>query len=203
MICLKKSIGRALNILSTIFMHSIVVITVLIVLAIIVYFVDQGIGKKNGLTRAPLFGAYVIITGSMEPNVKIFDAVITVRESKEDIKVNDIITFVSPNPHHNGATITHRVIGIVKLDNGKVSYRTKGDSNPIPDSSLVNYENIVGKVILKIPKVGYLQSVISNNKLLVLIVIPCMFIIFSDLFSYLKRKLNEDDNTNSTEGKVA
>lgn len=185
-------------------MHSIVVLTVLIVLAVVVYFVDQGIGKKNGLTRAPLFGAYVIITGSMEPNVKVFDAVLTIRESKEDIKVNDIITFVSQNPHHNGATITHRVVGIVKLDDGKISYRTKGDNNPIPDSSLVNYENIVGKVILKIPKIGYLQSLISNNKLLVLIVIPCIFIVFSDLFGYLKRKLDEDtDNTNSTEGKVA
>ncbi len=201
---MKKSILRSLNILSTIFMHSIVVLTVLIVLAVVVYFVDQGIGKKNGLTRAPLFGAYVIITGSMEPNVKVFDAVLTIRESKEDIKVNDIITFVSQNPHHNGATITHRVVGIVKLDDGKISYRTKGDNNPIPDSSLVNYENIVGKVILKIPKIGYLQSLISNNKLLVLIVIPCIFIIFSDLFGYLKRKLDEDtDNTNSTEGKVA
>lgn len=200
---MKKSIVRALNMLSTIFMHSIVVLTVIVVLAVAAYFVDQGIGKKNGLTRAPLFGAYVIITGSMEPNIKIFDAVVTIREKKDDIKVNDVITFVSQNPYHNGATITHRVIGIVPLENGNVSYRTKGDANPIPDSSLVEYDKILGKVVLKIPKIGYVQSLVANNKLLVLIVIPCAFIILSDVFSALKRKLDEDDNKNSTEGKVA
>ena len=201
---MKKSIARALNMLSTIFMHSIVVLTVIIVLAVVAYFVDQGIGKKNGLTRAPLFGAYVIITGSMEPNNKIFDAVVTVRQDKDDIKVNDVITFISQNPHHNGVTITHRVIGIVTLDGGKVSYRTKGDNNSIPDSSLVEYDNILGKVILKIPKVGYVQSIVANNKLLVLIVIPCVLIILSDVFSALKRKLNKDvnANTNATEEKV-
>ncbi len=199
---MKKSIKKAFSILSTIFFHSILVLTSIIVLAVIAYFIDQGIGKKNGLTRAPLFGAYIIITGSMEPNIMIDDAVVTMRRSKEDIKVNDVITFVSQNPNHNGVTITHRVVGIVKLDNGKVSYRTKGDHNSIPDSSLVEYDNILGKVLFKIPKIGYLQTIIKNYKLLVLIVIPCMLIIFSDIFKGLKRKLDEDENDNSDKTKM-
>ena len=132
----------------------------------------------------------------------IDDAVVTMRRSKEDIKVNDVITFVSQNPNHNGVTITHRVVGIVKLDNGKVSYRTKGDHNSIPDSSLVEYDNILGKVLFKIPKIGYLQTIIKNYKLLVLIVIPCMLIIFSDIFKGLKRKLDEDENDNSDKTKM-
>lgn len=197
---MKKSIKKAFSILSTIFFHSILVLTSIIVLAVLAYFIDQGIGKKNGLTRAPLFGAYIIITGSMEPNIMIDDAVITMRRNKEDIKVNDVITFVSQNPNHNGVTITHRVVGIVKLDNGKISYRTKGDYNSIPDSSLVEYDNILGKVLFKIPKIGYLQAIIKNYKLLVLIVIPCMLIIFSDIFKGLKRKFDGDgkDNNNDT-----
>lgn len=197
---------KFLNILSAIFLYSLLTLMIIIFIVIGVYFIDQSITKKNGVTRAPLFGAYVIVSGSMEPNVKVYDAVFTIRKNQEQIKVNDIITFVSQNPQHNSATVTHRVIGVVKLDDGRISYRTKGDNNNVADSYLVNYNNVIGKVLFKIPKIGYLQLLINNHKLLFLLFIPSFIIIFSDIINIFvknnKVSVTKNLTENNEEGEI-
>ena len=79
----------------------------------IAYFVDQKIGAKKGESRSPLFGAYVIISTSMVPNINVYDAVVTARVDQKHIAVNDIITFISKEIETRGTPITHRVVGIV------------------------------------------------------------------------------------------
>ena len=56
-------------------------------------------------------------------NTKVKDA--------KDIKVGDVITFISTSSISKGMTITHRVIEVTKNENG-VAYRTKGDNNISP-----------------------------------------------------------------------
>ena len=41
-------------------------------------------------------------------------------------------------------------------------YQTKGDNNSRADSALVYTDDIYGKVLFKVPKIGYVQNALSN-----------------------------------------
>ena len=166
---------------------------VIIVVMFLAYFIDQQIGKKEGKIRTPLFGAYVIISPSMIPTINVQDAVVTVRVNKDKIKINDIITFISKEIETQGTPITHRVIGIVETENG-IKYRTKGDNNNTEDFALIAPDEVIGKVYLRIPLIGYVQTFLTKPiGWLLVIVVPCLFIIGGDVLKLIKSNTNSSD----------
>lgn len=188
---------KVMHFLSSIFFYSIMTLLVIIVCMFLAYFVDQKIGLKNGEKRQPLFGAYIIMSNSMVPSINVRDAILTMRVNQDKIKVNDIITFISKEIETNGTPITHRVIGIVETDNG-IKYRTKGDHNNTADFALISPSEVIGKVYLKIPFVGYIQYFLTKPiGWLLVIIIPCLFIIGSDILKLFKvKKSVSNDNSN-------
>ena len=106
---------------------------------------------------------YIIVSGSMEPNLNIGDIVI-VRETL-DIKVGDVISF-----RENMEIITHRVSDIQKL-NGEIKYQTKGDNNNNVDTEFVALKNIEGKVINKIPKIGKVLLLLQRKEIIILAIV--------------------------------
>ena len=183
----KVDFKKILHFISSIILYSILVIIGLIVLMFAAYFIDQKIGMSKGESRAPLFGAYIIISESMVPKINVNDAVVTMRVSEKNIKVNDIITFISKDIQTQGTPITHRVVGIVYEDPNTqtkvLGYRTKGDHNNTPDFALIAPNEVLGKVYIQIPYIGYIQSFLTKPiGWLVVIVIPCLLIIGSEFF---------------------
>lgn len=116
-----------------------------------------------------IFGykTFMVLTGSMEPSIKVGDIVLIKNVSKEDIKEGDVITFA---PDNTSQTVTHRVIELVQ-ENGETFYKTKGDNNNSPDSDLVSYKNIVGKLSLKISHLGLIINSIATTGGIALITI--------------------------------
>ncbi len=163
------------------------------------YFIDQKLGQQKGEKRNPLFGAYIIISTSMIPNINVYDAVLTARVQTEQIHVDDIITFISKEIETRGTPITHRVIGIVydSEDKTKVlGYRTKGDHNNTADFALIRPEEVLGKVYLRIPKLGYIQIIMTKPiGWLLLVVVPCICIIFSDIIQLLRKNNSKKQNS--------
>ena len=51
-------------------------------------------------------------------------------------------------------------------ESGNYTYRTKGDNNIAADTALVNGNKIHGKVLFKIPKIGYIYNFIANSTFL-------------------------------------
>lgn len=88
---------------------------------------------------------YVVVSESMTPSLKVGDVIFTWHFEPQHIHVNDIVTYKESN-----LTITHRVYA--KQETGLI---TKGDANNVTDG-LVKYEQVVGKVIFVLPKIGYL-----------------------------------------------
>ena len=73
-------------------------------------------------------------------------------------------------------------------NNGKKEYRTKGDNNNVEDTALINYDNIVGKVILKVPRLGYVQVFLATQGgWIFVILIPSLAIISYDIMKLGKR----------------
>lgn len=98
----------------------------------------------------------VIVSGSMKPNIDIGDVIIVKRVDIDSISVGDVIQF-----QKNQLDIAHRVIEIGD-ENGKF-LRTKGDNNNICDNDPVMPDEIRGKVLFKVPKIGKIKFYISNS----------------------------------------
>lgn len=114
---------------------------------------------------------YVIISGSMEPNINIGDIVIT-KESEEELQIGDVISY-----RRGQSVITHRITNIIKQENGENKYRTKGDNNNTEDSEEISIENIEGKVIKVIPKLGEI-TLLLQNKISIIIIFIILYYIY-------------------------
>lgn len=178
------------------------VILILLALFLAYYTISTKVYESRGEKFEPFVSLYTIVSGSMEPNIKVYDVVISKKvKNPKDIKVGDVITFISSSSVSKGMTVTHRVIE-VKQDANGVSYRTKGDNNLSPDTAPAEFKNVIGKVILRVPQLGRVQTFISTQGgWLIVIVIPALIIIISDILKIFKltgvknkiEKIDEED----------
>ena len=107
----------------------------------------------------------------MSPTYKTGTVIYYKEVAIEDIKEMDVITFASGND----SNVTHRVTGFI---DGKI--QTKGDANISPDSELVAFEDVKGRVIkYKLPIVGYYIKFVNENLYLLGFVI---IILISEFF---------------------
>lgn len=157
--------------------------------------------ERRGMEYTAPFGLYTIISGSMEPNVEVYDVVVAVDTDISDIKVGDIITFVSTWDVNFGYTVTHRVVEINKNENGEYQLSTKGDNNQSKDGSVVTQSNLVGKVVGRIPQLGQVQVFLATKLGWFFVVfIPALAIIIFDVIKIFKLRVLKDkiDNVKST-----
>lgn len=101
--------------------------------------------------RVAGFKSYSIKTESMTPALAINDMIYVYPVSFESLNKGDVITYVIDD---KGTTITHRIISI---DEGNKTVQTQGDNNEYPDIEPVGEENIIGKMVFKIPLLGKLE----------------------------------------------
>jgi len=123
---------------------------------------------------------YVVSSGSMVPELEVFDVLIVDRRSNpfESVAVGDVIVF--NRPAGNDRVIVHRVI---ELFEGVEPYsiRTKGDANPasIPGTDFpITEEEYIGKVAYVIPQIGYVTRILTPpiNYIIIGIIIAVMVI---------------------------
>ena len=92
-----------------------------------------------------------VVSGSMEPTIKVGDLIVVDINSKKYRK-DDIVTFRDGN----GSFITHRIISINEKE-----IKTKGDNNEV-DDGFTSVKNIVGKYKFKISGGGRVLSYLRN-----------------------------------------
>lgn len=90
-----------------------------------------------------------IVTNSMYPNIKVGDVVITKKMSIDKIKIGDIIHIQRKDYY-----VIHRVVE-KNIYQGKVQIVTKGDNNKSQDYESVTEDQVIGKIVLIVPKIGY------------------------------------------------
>lgn len=112
-----------------------------------------------------IYKAYVITTNSMEPELKEDDVVVIKKAKADNLKQGDIITF-----KQNGETITHRIVQIDDIEDGKL-YITKGDNNNVQDEQGLRFDQIEGKLVIKIPQLGKMVASFKNGIIIVLVLL--------------------------------
>lgn len=170
--------------------YAIFIWLVLLGITLLIYVGDIKIRQLKGDYSTPKYNAYVVLTGSMLPEIKIKDVVITKKVDANKLQANDVITFISSDVRLSaGINVTHRIQEkIYNEETGKYSFVTKGDNNNTRDAALAEEDNILGKVIFKIPKLGYLQDILAaKGGWVIVVIIPCLAILSYDIMKLGKK----------------
>lgn len=188
----KTNRSEVFKLLSTILSWTIFVILVICACFLLYYFIAMRVYVAKGSGYEPKFSLYTIISPSMVPNINVYDVVVDVRvDNPEDIEINDVITFNSTIPELHGSTITHRVIAINKDSEGNYYYQTKGDNNLVDDGIKVPFESIVGKVALRIPKLGNVQKLLATKTgWIIIITLIAVAILVKDMIRLIRERVN-------------
>lgn len=179
---------KPLKFISSVISYAIFIWLLLIGLTLLVYVADIKIRAAKGDFTPPTYNAYVVLTGSMVPEIDPKDIVITKKRTAEELEVGDIVTFLSSDTRLSGIIVTHRIKNkYYDSTTGKYTFQTQGDANNTPDFALAQDYNIIGEVIFRIPKVGYIQEVLaSKGGLIIFIFIPCMAVLSYDIVKLVK-----------------
>ena len=98
------------------------------------------------------FTTMVVTSGSMEPAIRVGDAVLMRPPAPGEIRNGDVITF---KPFGSRGLVTHRVVATSEIE-GNPYFQTQGDANATPDPDLTSADAVFGKVALRLPKMGFL-----------------------------------------------
>ena len=154
-----------------------ILIMVVVVITIIgLYYMAQV--KILNKDYANIFGYtfFEVATGSMANTINIGDIVVV--KVNETFKENDIIVYKEEN-----SFITHRVI---KIDGQDLI--TRGDANNSEDKPIKS-DQILGKVIYVVPKIGIWRKVLASPEILGMIII---FIILLGVVLMLTSKTEKE-----------
>lgn len=120
----------------------------------------------------------VVVSGSMEPSLKVGSILYYHKENKINFNKKDILVF--KNKNH---IVSHRIVE--KLQEGFI---TKGDANEIIDASEIYNTQVLGKgTNWCIPYLGYYADFIYTHKYLLYISIIILII---DLYKEHRKKGN-------------
>lgn len=140
----------------------------------------------------------IVQSGSMEPAIKV-GSVVVIKPSK-NYDVNDVITFGKDTKED--VPTTHRIIN-ERVVTGNPMYTTKGDANEDKDVKEVREDEIIGKVLISIPFLGYILDFAKKPLGFALLIgIPAVIVIYDEvrnIFTEAKKiRRKKDENKEET-----
>ncbi|MDA1316769.1 MAG: signal peptidase I [bacterium] len=147
-----------------------------LILLIIFFTVTSHISVVGGLK------SLLIRSGSMEPTILTGD-IIMIRPALQ-YGQHDIVTFYDEDDR----IVTHRITKVDQSSN-TTRYRTKGDANRSIDQDTIINEQILGKVVFIVPKMGFLASFARTPVgILGMIIVPALIILIDRMIAFNLKK---------------
>ncbi len=160
------------------------------ILAINLWIIVQS--KSNNEKVPSVFGykPFIVLSGSMESDIRKGDLIITKETDPSSLKTNDIIAFRDAEK----TITTHRIIEIVTND-GKNYFITKGDNNSTQDLNLVALEDVEGIYVTRIPGIGSMMNSLSKPTTIMVLIfgITAIFVIGFMISSKKERDLERKE----------
>ena len=132
-----------------------------------------------------------VISDSMRPTISAETCIVIEKiDDISEIKVGDVVTFISKDPRIEGFHNTHRVHDIIiDAETGEIMLQTKGDAYETPDAHLVSFEQVAGRYVGELPfgKFLYRGIIFLTDRVnYFIVVIAPLFVCF---MSYCKQLL--------------
>jgi len=135
--------------------------------------------------------SFSVLSGSMEPNISTGDLVITLPIAPADAVPGDIVTF--NDPIDESRLITHRVASSTDVGE-KYRFVTKGDANNSVERWSVPTSGRIGKVMVRLPKLGYVMTATRSPAARVaLVTLPALLLAGFALASIWRRPSKEKE----------
>lgn len=191
----KAKFKKIFDYVGKLFSSAMLVLLVIVGVFLVYYLVTTRMVAKNPNIK-PRINLYTIVSGSMEPAIKVYDVILDYAVTNPDsIKVGDVITFKSTSNISRDLIVTHRVID-KRIVNGHVEYVTKGDYNAVADNDTAKFENIIGKVVLRLPQLGRIQFFLATKfGWIVVVMLPAIGVIIYDVIKLIKLMGVKKDTT--------
>lgn len=179
------------------FKKAIITIVYMLLIPMLTYNVSLIVQSIINPNETPSFFGikmYVIISGSMIPELDIGEVVIVKDVEPNELKEKDIISF-----RKGQSVVTHRITEIIETEEGK-EFRTKGDNNNVEDVEPVKQESIEGKVIKSFPEVGKVVLALKDKTVIIAIVVSYYIYLVHDHSRQRRkaiRKLKREEYENS------
>ena len=162
----------------------------LILSVVLIINISIMIQAKKDKDKVPsVFGIkpFMVLSGSMEHEIKIGDLILTKIVDPSTLTTNDVIAF---RDAENTVT-THRIIDIVVQDDVPY-FITKGDNNNAQDKNLVEYKDVEGIYIGRIPGVGSIMKSLADPTVVMVIVVG-ITVVFVISFMISNQRQQERD----------
>lgn len=172
-----------------------VLIIFLPVLAINLYITIQANTNQDKVPDVFGYKPFIVLSGSMETKIHVGDLIMTKIVEPETLNKDDVIAF---RDAENTVT-THRIIDIVEK-NGETYFVTKGDNNDSQDQNLVEYKDVEGIYLFRIPGVGTMLNELAKPQTAVIVVLG-ITIIFVLAFQISNKKLKSQEEAEFLEYK--
>lgn len=130
---------------------------------------------------------FIVLSGSMETEIKRGDLIITKIVDAKTLKVDDVIAFRD----EQGTVTTHRIIEIVERD-GENYFMTKGDNNSSQDHNLVALDDVEGIYVTRIPGVGNMLSSLAEPTTIVIVILAITVIFAISFMISTKKGINQE-----------
>jgi signal peptidase len=165
---------------------------VIVLLAVVIPFVIYAVPGVIGASES-----YVILSGSMEPEMSPGDAVIVDDRGAGSISEDDVITF---SREGSETVVTHRVVD-VREENGQRVFETKGDANDQPDRQPVPADAVVGEVVLTIPVIGYVVHFVNTPLgFVTTVLLPIGLFVLSEVWTFVRGSTDAGEGTHDHSG---
>lgn len=152
------------------------------------------------LGNTPLVVRSGSMSGTAPDHIEVGDLIFVAPAKPDELKVGDIIAFKEKD---STSVTTHRIIEVVKQEDGTFAYSTKGDANNVADEEQVTEDRLVGVYKGRIPKVGdfamFLQTPIG---MIVFIGVPLLAFIIYDIIRRQKYANKENEKTAELEAEL-
>ena len=124
----------------------------------LVLLVVSVLGLVLAVNLGPRLGHELVVIrgGSMEPAIHLGSVTDVSNVQPADLRPGDVVML----KESNGALVSHRISRIVRRPDG-LYVETKGDANASADPVLVPVAQVVGRVDLAIPGLGYLLYLLT------------------------------------------
>ena len=165
---------------------------IIIVFLIMILFINLIIIVKSIIfpnTIPGIFGykPFIVMSNSMENEIKVGDLVVVKEVDADNLKVDDIIAFRDSKK----TVTTHRIVNMVTKD-GERCFITKGDNNNTDDQEPVCPSMIEGKLVKKIPILGSIILFIQQPYGIAIMILA-LVIVSLLIYNSSKEKLSKED----------
>ncbi|MBS6955306.1 MAG: signal peptidase I [Enterocloster asparagiformis] len=133
---------------------------------------------------------FIVLSGSMEPNIMTGDMVFVKETDPDSLKVGDVIAYKS-----GSAVVTHRIVDVTS-ENGETRYITQGDANNAPDQTSVKPADVEGIYQRRVAGAGNLAMFMQTTTGMILFVV-CPLVLFV-LWDVLRRHLESRKEVSRT-----